>query len=234
MPDLFDRLCRAAAPEWQSYTRHPFVLGLADGTLAEARFRRFLVQDYLFLLQYARAYALAIHKSDTLDGMRHAAETVNGLLAVELPLHVGFCRGWGLDEAALASAPPSLELLAYGGFLLDRAQAGDLLDLSVAMSACLVGYGEIGRVLLEDGRTVRANNPYLPWIELYGGEPYQELARAGRARLDALGRARGADVRFDSLLAQFRLAVRLEAAFWDAGSREPDQASAGTASSPAR
>ena len=112
---LFGRLRADAATEWEAYVAHPFVRGLRDGTLAPARFRHFLVQDYLYLLQYARAWALAITKSDTLAEMRAAAEIVSGLLLRELSLHVEYCRGWGLDEDALQAQPASIETLAYAG-----------------------------------------------------------------------------------------------------------------------
>jgi thiaminase/transcriptional activator TenA len=211
---LFGRLRREAAEEWTAYVGHPFVRGLADGTLPEECFRHFLVQDYLYLLQYARACALAIYKSDTLAEMRAGAQTVSGLLLTELSLHVDFCRGWGLDEDALQAQPAAIETLAYSGFVLDRAQSGDLLDLLSVLSACLVGYAEIGARLGADPATRREGNPYLSWIETYSGAAYTELAGSGIARLNALGATRGGDVRFPLLLRDFRMAVRLECAFW--------------------
>ena len=56
---LFRRLRDACAAEWEAYTWHPFVRAMSDGTLPLAAFRRYLVQDYLFLLHFARAEALA-------------------------------------------------------------------------------------------------------------------------------------------------------------------------------
>jgi thiaminase (transcriptional activator TenA) len=53
----------AASAEWRAYTEHPFTNGLADGSLAEAAFRHYLVQDYLFLIEFARAYALCVAKT---------------------------------------------------------------------------------------------------------------------------------------------------------------------------
>ncbi len=211
---LFGRLRQGAAEEWAAYVGHPFVRGLGDGTLAPDRFRHFLVQDYLYLLQYARACALAITKSDTLAEMRAAAQTVSGLLVGELSLHVEYCRGWGLDEAALQAQPASIETLAYAGFVLDRAQSGDLLDLVSVLSACLVGYAEVGARLAVDPGTRRAGNPYLSWIKTYSGPAYVALARDGIARLNALGETRGGEARFPMLLRDFRTAVRLETAFW--------------------
>src|SRR5438132_3293757 len=71
-PALFPRLVQAAEANWRAYTRHDFVLLLATGNLPESCFRRYLVQDYLFLIHFARAWGLAIYKSDTLSEMRRA------------------------------------------------------------------------------------------------------------------------------------------------------------------
>ena len=70
---FFERLKTEASAEWRAYTEHPFTAGLADGTLPEAAFRHYLVQDYLFLIEFARAYALAVYKSPALADMREAA-----------------------------------------------------------------------------------------------------------------------------------------------------------------
>ena len=70
---FFERLKTEASAEWRAYTEHPFTKGLADGSLAEAAFRHYLVQDYLFLTEFARAYALSVYKSPKLADMREAA-----------------------------------------------------------------------------------------------------------------------------------------------------------------
>src|SRR5437764_13523751 len=103
--ELFCRLVRAAGEAWPAYIRHGFVLQLARGDLSEAAFRRYLVQDYLFLLHFARAWGLAVYKSDTFDEMRRAQRFVAATLDVEIGLHVEYCRGWGLTEAAMVAEP---------------------------------------------------------------------------------------------------------------------------------
>ena len=70
---FFERLKTGASAEWQAYTEHPFTNGLADGSLAEAAFRHCLVQDYLFLTEFAHAHALSVYKSPKLADMREAA-----------------------------------------------------------------------------------------------------------------------------------------------------------------
>ncbi len=177
------------------------------------------MQDTLFLFQFCRAAALAAFKSDTLDDLRRASGTLHALLEVELPLHMRFCAGWGLDAAAMAATPEALETIAYTRFVHDRGLGGDRLDLDVALAPCVIGYAEIGRALAPLA-AARPDHPYREWIETYAGAAYQAVAREAEAALDALGAARGADARFPALLATFRAATRLEAAFWSMGLRD--------------
>ena len=114
-------------------------------------------------------------------------------------------------------APETIETLAYGRYLLDRGQAGDELDLMVTLSACLGGYGEIGLRLIADPETRLDGNPYRDWIETYAGPDYHRLVRAGLMQLEAVSETHGGAARYPLLLKQFRQAVQLEAAFWDAG-----------------
>ena len=98
----FTDLTTACHDDWRAYIEHDFVCQLGNATLPEASFRHYLKQDYLFLIHFARAYALAAYKSPTLADLRHAHEGLKTIVDVELGLHVGFCREWGISEEALA------------------------------------------------------------------------------------------------------------------------------------
>ena len=215
--ELFQRLVAAAGATWQAYTRHEFVLSLARGDLPEAAFRRYLVQDYLFLLHFARAWGLAVYKSESLAEMRRAQSLVGATLDVEIGLHLDYCRGWGLSEAQMAAAPEAIETVAYTRFVLDRGLAGDRLDLEVALAPCIVGYAEIGRERLADPATRRDGNPYREWLDMYAGADYQSLAQSAAATLDEAFARRGGEGRFASLASSFATATRLEADFWQMG-----------------
>src|ERR1700754_2738982 len=101
---IFSRLKSAASADWSAYVDHDFVRQLGDGTLPEAAFRTYLVQDYLFLIQFARAYALATYKSRRLDDMKTAQAGLASILG-EMELHVKLCGRWGLSPADIESAP---------------------------------------------------------------------------------------------------------------------------------
>jgi len=215
--ELFRRLAAAAGAAWPAYTRHEFVLALARGDLPEAAFRRYLVQDYLFLLHFARAWGLAVYKSETLAEMRRAQSLVAATLDVEIELHIEYCRRWDLTAARMAAEPEALETIAYTRFVLDRGLAGDRLDLEVALAPCIVGYAEIATERIADPATRLDGNRYRDWLEMYAGAEYQDLAREATAALDEQFARRGGEGRFPTLAASFATATRLEADFWQMG-----------------
>jgi len=211
---LFERLKAAAPDAWRSYVAHPFVAAMGDGTLPEPAFRRYLVQDYLFLIQFARAHALAAYKSRTLADLRAAKAGLSAIVDMELDLHLRLCAHWGLSPAGIEATPEHRATVAYTRFVLDCGMSGDLLDLHVALAPCVLGYAEIGRALAPAGVEALDAHPYREWIGEYASDAYQDVAAAASRHLDDLGtRYLGAN-RFDELAALFAKASRLEADFW--------------------
>ena len=221
--DFFDRLKAGAATEWRAYVEHPFTDALGDGSLPPAAFRSYLTQDYLFLIEFARAYALAIYKAPTLADMRESAGGLAAILDVEMDLHVRLCARWGLSAADLERAPAEPATLAYTRYALEAGMRGDLLTLKVALAPCVIGYAEVAGRLLRQPSASAANNPYRAWIAEYAGPAYREVVIAARAHLDRLATAYLTPRREGELLAIFREATRLEVAFWDMGWRAAEQ-----------
>ncbi|MGR3464476.1 thiaminase II [Limimaricola sp.] len=215
---IFSLWRTAAGPHWDAYVDHAFVRGLADGSLPREAFLHYLVQDYLFLVQFARAWSLAVTKAETMEEMRHCAATARALLEDELALHRGICAEAGIDLAALDAAEEHPATIAYTRYVLDAGHAGDFAELLAALVPCVLGYGEIGRRLCAD----RRDTPYRDWIETYGGDEYQALCARVGALVDAavtrrLGRVPQDAPRWMALCRRFTTATRLEAGFWQMG-----------------
>jgi thiaminase/transcriptional activator TenA len=223
-PGFFERLIADAdgARDWECYVDHAFVRGLGDGSLPVACFRHYLTQDYLFLIHFARAYALAIYKGQSLADMRAAHDGLKAILDMEMDLHVRLCADWGLTAADLERAPESKATMAYTRYVLETGLRGDLLDLHVALSPCMLGYAEIGRRLAGKAGALAESNPYRLWIEEYAGEGFQAAAANTRATLDELAARSMTDARFPQILTIFRQACRLEADFWEMGLTQAD------------
>ncbi len=214
--DIFDRLKAAAAADWQSYVDHDFVRRMGAGTLPQEAFRTYLVQDYLFLIQFARAYALATYKSRALADIKVTQAGLSAILD-EMDLHVRLCGRWGLSPDDIETAPEHQATVAYTRFVLDCGAAGDLLDLHVALAPCVIGYAEIGRNLAPDGIDALGDHPYREWIAEYAGEAYQGVADNARRHLDDLAARAMTERRFTELATLFGKASRLEADFWQMG-----------------
>ncbi|OYV34387.1 MAG: thiaminase II [Rhodospirillales bacterium 20-64-7] len=213
---LFERLRAGAPGPWARYIGHPFVRALGDGTLPREKFQRFLIQDYLFLVQYARAWMLLAYKLDEPAEMREAMATATALLETELPLHIGYCAGWGIVEAELAAAPASLECIAYTRYVLEVGHAGDALELMAALAPCIAGYAEIGAALAPG---LAPDNPYRDWVAAYTGADYLGSVTAALALMQRLAERAGAEARFEKLQRIFTQATACEAAFWETGWR---------------
>lgn len=212
-------LWRAAAGQnWPAYVDHSFVRGLKDGSLPREAFLHYLVQDYVFLIHFSRAWALAVTKAETVEEMRLCAGTVNALINEEIALHVKTCAEAGISEAELFAAEERPENLAYTRYVLDAGHSGDFLDLLAALAPCVMGYGEIGaRLLAEAGET-----PYSEWIGTYGSTEYQDVCNDVGALIDAAVKRRLGDdpessPRWAHLCKRFDMATKLEVGFWDMG-----------------
>ncbi len=211
---------RRAAPDWDAFVGHPFVRGLGDGTLPREAFLHYLVQDYLFLMHFARAWALGVVKAETLDEMRACAATVDALVNHEMQLHVQTCTAAGIPEERLTQAEEAPENMAYTRYVLEAGFSGDFLDLMAALAPCVLGYGEIGARLAREA----SPDAYRGWIETYAGEDYQRVCRDVGALIDgALQRRLGPEFeaapRWTRLAGRFAAATRLEVGFWDMGMR---------------
>lgn len=213
---LFERLKAACPDAWRAYTRHSFVEGMAGGGLPAAAFRHYLGQDYLFLIQFARAYALAGYKAKTLDDLRRAKDGIVAILDVELGLHIGCCENWGIGRADLDALEEDTPCMAYTRYVLERGMAGDLLDLHAALAPCMLGYGEIGRRLGTDPAATSSENPYSAWVAMYAGAEYQAACAEETAYLDRLAGDLSAR-RFGEIARTFADATRLEVDFWQMG-----------------
>ena len=211
----YQDLITACQQDWNCYTQHNFVTQLAAGTLPHQAYLHYLKQDFLFLKHYARAYALAIYKADNLADMKQTLPGLQALIEHEMDHHVSYCGQWGLTASTMEDEPEDVGTVAYTRYVLETGLRGDLIDLFVALAPCAIGYAEIGEHLMSSPTTNKTHNPYLSWIELYGGADFQQGGSKSRQRLNDQLK----DIALDSPKGQrlckiFKTATRMEVGFW--------------------
>jgi thiaminase/transcriptional activator TenA len=211
-----DELRLAAADLWEAQHAHPFVRGIGEGTLEHDRFRVYVRQDYLFLVDYARLLALACARAPRLEVMARFAELAHATLSVEMDLHRGFAAEWGISSGELERERPLPATRAYADFLLRTASLGDFAELVAALLPCMWGYSEIGERLARRERP--PDERYARWIELYAGQEFTRLAAWAREICDQAAADAG-PAAHERMREAFIASSRHELAFWDSAWR---------------
>jgi thiaminase (transcriptional activator TenA) len=217
MAGLSQHLFTLGRPNLERQLAHPTVRGIATGDLEPARFRSWLVQDYLFLLDYVRLFALAAARAPDTDTLGRLVDLAHSTLHEELSLHRAYAAEFGLAQADLDRAEKSPQCAAYTDFLLRTAATGEFAEVLAALLPCMWGYAELGRAMAATGLPTESR--YRRWIETYADPGFADLAAWCAALLD---RATGGlpAARLAACERAFLTSLRHELAFWDA--EEPD------------
>ncbi|MEM1255351.1 MAG: TenA family protein [Cyanobacteria bacterium P01_H01_bin.21] len=156
---------------------HPFVQGIADGTLPKETFAYYVGQDAFFLEAFARAYSIAAAKAPTWQSFNVFHELATGVLS-ELKLHHNYAQAWQVD---LAQVSPGTATRQYTDFLLATAWSQPIGVTAVAMSPCMRLYAYLGQQLAQDGMPEHA---YKDWIATYSSDEFEPLATQLEALVD--------------------------------------------------
>ncbi len=212
MTQFTDELRQSAAPIWEADLRHPFVRGIADGTLPMEKFKFYLIQDYLFLLDYSRVFAYGVIKAPDEATMALFSQLLNETLNTEMDLHRGYCEKFGISAAEMEQAPVAPTTHAYTRHVLNVAQSGTLAELIAGVLPCQWGYAEIGTTLAEQGGSPEPL--YQEWIEMYASEAFLALGKWLRSLLNELT-AESSSAEKERLKRHFLFSSRYEYLFWE-------------------
>ncbi|KAK4138159.1 hypothetical protein BT67DRAFT_437510 [Trichocladium antarcticum] len=185
------------APVWHKFVNHPFVLAMGDATLPLESFKGYLIQDYLYLIQFSRSNALGAYKAKTMKDIAASAEIVTHIFK-EMELHIGYCKGFGISREEMEATE----------------EKEDWMALQMAMAPCILGYGVIGKQLHADSRSKREGNLYWSWIQNYVAEDYQAAVETESELLERHAVLQS-PARIEELVKIFIHATKMEIAFWE-------------------
>ncbi|MEW4209269.1 thiaminase II [Priestia megaterium] len=207
-----ERLYEKLQPIWRQNHNHPFVQGMGDGTLEKEKFRFYMIQDYLYLIDYAKLFAIGAMKATDLQTMGKFAALLDSTLNEEMSLHREYAKKFEISEKELEKAQPSPTTLAYTHYMLHVGQSGTLAELVAALLPCMWSYWEIGKELSEKPG---ANNEfYREWIEMYSSKEFGELATWCINLFDSLTEEKS-EAELEKLEEIFLNTTRFEYMFWD-------------------
>jgi len=218
MERFHERLYDKVHPLWEKTHQHPFVTGIGDGSLPIGKFAFYLKQDYLFLIDYAKLFAMASIKAGDLATSSRFAALQEATLRTEMNLHRQYAARFGISAEELEATPPSFAMLAYTSYMLKVAYQGSLAELVSALLPCMWSYWEIGKRLA--AKPGAAEHPlYGDWVKMYSSPEFGELTQWLIGVLDEL-----ADGMAERELAKweehFLITAQMEYQFWEMAYRE--------------
>lgn len=175
MAQFSDRIFETVKPIWESYLEHPFVKGIGDGTLDKEKFKHYMRQDYVYLIEYSRIFAIAASKANDLQTMTTFANLLHGTMNIEMDLHREYALQFGISNEELANTDAGATMTAYTSYMLNLAQRGGVENATAAVLACAWSYNFIGKELAKNPQSLE--HPfYGNWIKMYSSPEFTTLA----------------------------------------------------------
>lgn len=211
---VVQRLLEAAKPIWDAYNSHPFVKGIEKGTLDKEKFRYYILQDYLYLEEYAKVFAIGVAKATSLDTIRLFAGYINVLTDGEMDIHRGYMGTLGITQEELDNMPRSLDNLSYTSYMLRVAYEETEVEILAAILSCAYSYEVIAKRIVENNPESIHHPFYGEWVQGYASAEYAHENEALMKHLDDLT-ANYTEKQIKHLEDIFVACSRYEDMFWE-------------------
>lgn len=168
---IFERMLDAVDDTMSKYMEHPFVKGIEDGTLSKERFKHYMIQDYLYLREYTKAFGIGIAKASDINVRKIFSSYVNMLTEYEMNVHSEYFDEFGITAEELDKTPISLAALSYGSYILRLAYEEGQAEILAAVIFCAYSYEAIAKNILKRSPN-SVDNAYGQWIKSYVSDTY--------------------------------------------------------------
>ena len=208
-----EKLLAAAADIWEKYNSHPFVLGLQNGTLDREKFRFYMVQDYLYLKDYAKNFAIGVAKAKSAESAHLFAKYI-AVMDGEMDVHSGYFAEMGITQDEVDSAKMALDNISYNSYMLRVAYEEGEAEILAAIMSCAYSYEVIAKNMLKAKPDCLKDNFYGKWIEGYISQSYSD---GNRVLMDALDKMTEnySEAQINRLCEIFTICSKYEMSFWD-------------------
>lgn len=159
---------------WAEYYTHPFVKGIEDGTLDREKFRYYIMQDYLYLIEYTKVFGIGIAKAKSAEVTKLFASYVHLLTEGEMDIHRGYMGIFGVTEKELADTPRALDNLSYTSYMLRIAYEEGEAEVLAAILSCAYSYEMIARNIVKNNPASVDHEFYGDWIKGYASDEYSK------------------------------------------------------------
>lgn len=209
-----DRLYRENKELWSAYLVHPFIEGMKNATLSIDSFKYYMIQDYHYLIDYTKVFAIGLSKAKTEEYVNYFSNALSNIAWETTNVHRKYMERLGITEEEIDSAKHSFSNTTYTSYMLTKANENDDINALAAVLSCSWSYAFIGKKMLEASPDLVDNNIYGEWVKAYSGDDFQnmneELMKKFDERCEGLN-----EERLDELSEIFKVCSECEYRFWD-------------------
>lgn len=211
--EFSDELWASISDILAAILKHSFLVKLVDGSLGIEQFKTYIVQDALFLGDFAKSLELLSSKVNNKELREKIKEHSQTMLQAETLLHNFFFSTWGHeDQSDVSSARKNPTNMAYTNYLL---ASTSLLPFHEGLASVLPCYWIYLKVGTELQRSGSPNPVYQRWIETYSSAEYEESVSYILDAMNQVAKTLDEDQK-RKCRTHFRLGSTYEYLFWDA------------------
>lgn len=198
---------------WEKCYKHPFLQELGAGTLDKNTFMFYLKQDYKYLQEYAKIFALGVTKSKSELVMMNFSKCQKTVLE-EMDLHRSYMSSYGIIPEDAESTKLSLFNRAYISHMMLTGYNEGLIEFMATLLPCPWTYSDFGCRLKKDYADHIENNYYKSWIDTYADNEFDRSFGWFFDTIDQLCENKKEE-ELNHIVDLFKYSLEFEYLFWD-------------------
>lgn len=175
--EFTDYLLKQSKEIWDAYINHPFIVEIGKGTLPKEKFKNYLIQDYLYLKEYAKVFCMGVVKSTTMEDMKFFYNSTKGTMEDETAVHIEYMKRLGVSPSEAEECEYELITNSYTSYMQAISLTGNLKEIAVATMPCTWSYNYIGHHLKDNYKQNLDNNYYKEWILMYSEKSFDKFTK---------------------------------------------------------
>lgn len=219
--NFIDYLYEKTDDIWQELYKHPFIEGLIKGDLPIEKFKYYLIEDYLYMWEHIKIFAIGMTKTDDKEIIRKFQRLLNNAMDNEMEIHRGVMRSFGIDVEKIENQRPNMTNISYCNYRISQALIGGYEEILMVLMACDLGYVNIFRYIEKTNPEAKNHDTYGPFITGYLDKTYMAYVDSMVAKINEIGQDM-TEIKRDILIDIFRNCLIYELKFWDMVYNEGD------------
>lgn len=173
---FIERVSKKAMPIWIDCLNTDFIQKMGDGTLPVEDFRNYIIQDSIYLRNYARVLAVGIVKAQDIQQVKTFYSLLSFVNAGEGNTRIEYLKEYGLTDTQADSLPQHPANKAYTDFMMKCACEGGAAEILFSALPCMFSYYWIFTKLVQQYPQCKEGY-FKPFISDYTDEIYADICK---------------------------------------------------------